>query len=85
MVSSIFSIPLADYIKKFTINRPTDGIIPYAMNRCKYIRAVSKKRRNPMGLRRFLAPSARFERAAFRLGVPAHVSYRVVRDALKCP
>ena len=45
----------------------------------------NKKRRNPLRLRRFLAPCRGFEPPACRLGVPAHVSYRITRDALKCP
>lgn len=32
-----------------------------------------------------LAPQRGFEPPAYRLGVPAHVSYRVVRGALTCP
>ena len=34
---------------------------------------------------RLLAPCRGFEPPAYRLGVPTHVSYRVVRDALTCP
>ena len=34
---------------------------------------------------RCMAPCRGFEPPTYRLGVPAHVSYRVVRDALTCP
>ena len=44
-----------------------------------------KKAPKIIDFRRFLAPSARFERAAFRLGVSSFASYLVVRDALQYP